>query len=446
MVQSINKDPVLPNSTPINVNISYPYSEEYEYMTQLIRYNLDEERVNDILSDNGFIISPTRGVKKDMKDPNSIFSSKYGQSLKDVTQFGNNRYKCQCGFLTQKINENCICPICGTKVKDVGDNFGYTGWLVLQNHYIIHMGYYQAIRFFIGKDLDRILCPKRVVNEDGYEEEVEKPANQPYYGIGMMKFKEKFKEIMDFYLTKSPNKISYYHSIMDNADDVFAQSIPVFTTLLRPFSVNQSTFSHEDTNATYTIINKLVSQLNNQAKFQMQLEQTLPEDKLLYDLQTKLQVLYDKVVTILSGKRGVIRSLFGGRCNFSGRSVIVANPDLRIDEVTLPYKSLMVLLKQSIINILNKSYGMTYNGAYDYWCEAYLEKNETVVNIINNLIRDSDSSGRGLPIIINRNPTIQYGSILQMFCIGMTDTYTMAVPLQILPLLAADFDKLSAVA
>ena len=33
-----------------------------------------------------------------------------------------------------------------------------------------------------------------------------------------------------------------------------------------------------------------------------------------------------------------------------------------------------------------------------------------------------------------------YGSILSVFCVGFTDTYTMAVPLQILPLLAADFD------
>lgn len=435
---SINEAPEIPNSTPINLNISYPYSDEYEYMTQLIRYDLDQERIDDILSDNGFIISPTKGVKKDLKDPNSIFSSKYGQTLKDVTQFGNNRYKCQCGFLTQKINEHCICPVCRTKVKDVGDNFSYTGWLVLQNHYFIHMGYFQAIRFFIGKDLDRIINPKRVVNEDGFEEEIEKPAHQPYYGIGMMKFKEKFDEIMDFYLSKSPGKITYYRDIMDHKEDIFAQSIPVYTTLLRPFSANQSTFSHEDTNATYTMINKIVSNLNTQAKLQMQLRQTQPEDKLLYDLQSKLQVLYTKVTDILAGKRGVIRSLFGGRCNFSGRSVIVANPDLRIDEVTLPYHSLMVLLQQSIINILNKSYGMTYNDAYGFWYQSYIHKNDTVVNIINNIIKESDPSGRGLPIIINRNPTIQYGSILAMYCIGMTDTYTMAVPLQILPLLAAD--------
>ena len=186
------------------------------------------------------------------------------------------------------------------------------------------------------------------------------------------------------------------------------------------------------------MINKLVSEINSQSKYKIQRRQTVPKDKLLYDLQMKVKELYDKVIKILSGKRGAIRTLFGGRCNFSGRSVIVANPDLRIDEVTLPYTSLLVLLQQLIINVLNKSYGMSYNDAYRYWHQSYIQKNDTMVNIINNIIKESDSNGRGLPVIINRNPTIQYGSILQMFCIGMTDTYTMAVPLQILPLLAAD--------
>lgn len=36
--------------------------------------------------------------------------------------------------------------------------------------------------------------------------------------------------------------------------------------------------------------------------------------------------------------------------------------------------------------------------------------------------------------------TISYGSILQCFCIGFTDSYTMAVSLQVLKPLCADFD------
>lgn len=37
-------------------------------------------------------------------------------------------------------------------------------------------------------------------------------------------------------------------------------------------------------------------------------------------------------------------------------------------------------------------------------------------------------------------PTINYGSIIFMRCVGINDNYTMSVPLQILKPLAGDFD------
>ena len=46
----------------------------------------------------------------------------------------------------------------------------------------------------------------------------------------------------------------------------------------------------------------------------------------------------------------------------------------------------------------------------------------------------------GLPVLINRNPTINFGGIMFMRCIGITEEYVMNIPLCILPPLAADFD------
>lgn len=131
------------------------------------------------------------------------------------------------------------------------------------------------------------------------------------------------------------------------------------------------------------------------------------------------------------------RSLFGGRYNFSARSVITPNPALRIDEVRLPYKALVELLQQSIINILQKSYNINYSEAYKIWYKGKIAKNQRIWDIIESLIKNNK---RGLPVLINRNPTIGYGSILQMFVVGINDTYTMNVPLQCLKGLAADFD------
>lgn len=110
---------------------------------------------------------------------------------------------------------------------------------------------------------------------------------------------------------------------------------------------------------------------------------------------------------------------------------------LRSSQVRLPYKALVEMLQQVIINILHKSYGISYDAAWKIWYKAKIQKDSRVYNIIDGLIKDS---GVGLPIFINRPPTIQYGSTLFMRCIGINDNYTMSVPLEILPLLAGDFD------
>ena len=80
---------------------------------------------------------------------------------------------------------------------------------------------------------------------------------------------------------------------------------------------------------------------------------------------------------------------------------------------------------------------MSPSEANDKWQRAVATKDERIAEIITAIIK---SYPEGLPVIINRNPTINYGSMLQMFCVGFTDTLTMSVPLQVLKLLAADFD------
>ena len=83
---------------------------------------------------------------------------------------------------------------------------------------------------------------------------------------------------------------------------------------------------------------------------------------------------------------------------------------------------------------------MSYSDAYDFWYKACITENDTIKDIIMSLIKNH-KNGRGLPVLINRNPTIAYGSIFQMYCVKMTKGYTMGIPLQVLKPLAADFDR-----
>lgn len=423
------------------ISISYPRSDEFEIATRLAILDYDEERKSDLMKNNGFVVSDFKGIKKDLKDPNSIFSSKYGQTLKDLNPYAD-RYKCDCGFTKSRINFNTICPLCGTKVKYVDDDFSYFGWIILKHDHYIHPLMYKKIESFIGKkEFDAILEYHREETIDGEVEpfKVVDPA-EPYRSAGIKMFEEKFDEIMDFYLKKKPNKRDLYDHIMKNKDKIFPRSIPVYTTLLRPYDIDGRTFNHEDSNPKFNIINKMATKLNNR---DLKVEQSeIVIEELLKSLQDAVMALYEYITNILIGKKGNIRQLFGGRYNFTSRCVIVSDNKLRIDQVKLPYKCLVVWLEPQIKNILVKSYNMSYNQAEEYVFKAQVQPDKTIANIIMSIIH---SHKEGLPVIINRNPTINYGSLLQMFCVGMNEDmendYTMSIPLQVLPNLAADSTK-----
>lgn len=434
---------------------NYPFNDEYEFSTIMERINLDKEKEFDVYSGNGFIITEPKSIKKDLKDPDGIFSTRYGQGLSDLNPYVD-RYKCECGHLKSRVNHDMECPLCHTKVKYVSDNYEYFGWLSLRdNYYIIHPNFYKSIEYLFGSatktekekhsKLYNIIKYAGLVDQEGHDMELEEtPADQPFYGIGMIDFHNRFDEIMDYYHQKYPNKSQYYDDIMEHRDKIFIQSIPVFTTHLRPCDIkDNNTMYFEPINAMYNIMNKLVSEINkNNTMFSRKKK---PKNQLLFDLQCKYGELYTEIEAILSGKKGTLRSLIGGRYNFSSRSVIAQKPYLRIDQVSLPYTELVITQQQKIINILERTYKISPAEAYDIWYKAQSHRDERVAEIIQALIDstpiDPDTGKpQGIPILLNRNPTINYGSILQMFCTEMNNTFTIGIPLQILKLLAADFD------
>ena len=100
----------------LKVNTRYTRSDEYDYETKLVRLNLDKEKNEDVLLGDGFIIKAPKAIKDDLKDPEGIFSEKFGPGLNDVNAFGN-RYRCKCGATTQRFYHGLKCPICGEKVE-----------------------------------------------------------------------------------------------------------------------------------------------------------------------------------------------------------------------------------------------------------------------------------------------------------------------------------------
>ena len=129
-------------------------------------------------------------------------------------------------------------------------------------------------------------------------------------------------------------------------------------------------------------------------------------NQLLYDMQFNFEEVYNEVLKIMSSKKGIIRSLYGGRYNFTCRCVIVPNWRLRTDQIRLPFKALVKLLEHSIINILHNSYGMSMSQAKTCWARAYESYDQRIWEIVNYII---DANQDGIPFLINRNPKQYWG-------------------------------------
>ena len=427
------------NSEPVKITLRYPQSDEYEYFTKLIRINLDEFREKMIKEGKGFIISEPAGIKKDIKLQGGIFSSRYGSnSMADADSFGG-RFSCKCGDKRGSIRNGEFCEICKTRVKYVSDDVSITGFLKLKDYYwIIHPTYYRTLAAFIGVErLNRIILPDIKIDIDGNELPVEpKQKNEPFAGIGILQFHDRYEEVLNFYLSKSPMKRIYYDDLLANKNNVWTHTIAVFSSLLRPSYLDNGSLKYEACNDHFNILAKLVYQCNNDV---LSIDRKSKERlALLYDIQYNLNNLYIECRDIMAKKKGDIRAAIGGRYCFSARAVIKQDVTLKADEIKLPFMALCILLEQVIVNILKRSYHFGYADAYKKWKRCIITGYDQVIyDILDGLIKNED---HGLPVIINRNPTIAYGGILSVKCIGINMDYTMSISILVLQSMGADFD------
>lgn len=439
----------------LHVKLSYPQDGNYE--TRLERINLDEEMAKDMAKGKGFLIKDPPPLNKALSRTDSIYSEKFMKTLQDPDAFSD-RYSCKCGETQGRDYKDMICPKCHTKVRFVGDDFEIFGYIVIKEPYhIIHPNLFKVLSKYFGPStFESIIEPEVDLDEngnpvnrftDGYvykKQQKRKYSKKPaksdttYAGTGMMGFYEKFDEILEYYHTKfKKKKEEYYNDIIANRDMIFTHSIPVYSTGLRPFKVEGDRFTFEGTNALFNIMAKLASSINNDAMSIYRNEKY--RNTLLYQLQDRYNSLYKEIEKILANKKGMIQNLIGRRCGFTSRSIIVPDPKLRSDEIKLSYHTLIELFQQTIINILVKTYNIGYADAYMRFFHAQLVPDKRIYDIINNLIKVSN----GIPMLVNRNPTINYGSIMALRCIGISegpDNYTMCMPLRILSPFAADFD------
>lgn len=399
----------------------------------LVLENMDKMRQHRIKNADDFVVKVHTTIKKEMKNrgEDSIYSKRYGTSWEDKDAF-QELYSCYCGTTYGKFKQGVICPECKQVVKYTGNNIDVTGWLVLEDAKLIHPNIYAYLESIIGKDELADIIKSPMADLNGHM-----VINEGFSRMGMTRFVNEWKKVLDFYIKKKPNKRPQYDYILEHKDKIFTSSIPVFSLVLRPIHASNVIYSSK-ANDYYNPLSKNVKDFNSKVSLMTFLER---EDK-LEEIQMYFNKVYDYCLKAIASKEGQIRAnMMGARFNSSTRTVIVPLGDgCDIDEIELPYLAFLEVYKLEIISILKRVRGITHNEALKIWRNATFEFSKEVYNIIMMMIKKSKG---GVKYIINRNPSIRYGSILTMrvrYVEPKIDNYVMKIPLQVLPFLNADFD------
>ena len=394
------------------------------------RLNLESECYYDIINGKGFLIreTPFSDVDKSIRNMDGPRSPRYGTTYGDNNEFMD-RYRCKCGKYIGAAFEGETCPECGTKIEYTDVDILYTGWLDFYPYKLINPLYYQRLQSALSKkNLENIISNENIITSSGiirkHNDPIEvKKSMLTYHNIGLKEFYDNYEEIMNYYKQKRKAKADLIDSLIEAKDEVWTSKIPVYSTVLRPQGITVESYY-------FSPIDKQIHPLTN---ISINLKKASPIEVPLYLYQAQMRVneLWALNFSLIDGKHGWTRgNLLGGEFNFSGRSVIVLDPSLHIDQVDISYKAFIVQYRGHIIKRIIRDKGWTITKASNYLSSKFMY-DDYVYKIMCDIVREDHPQ-----IILNRNPTITFGSILLMNIRRVKpdpSDVTLSIPSAILP-------------
>lgn len=408
---------------------------------KLSRLNWDVEYYKDLIENKGFQITEPDEVTLDGTTEKSMYgpqSPLFGSTYEDEDAVIK-RYRCKCGAFTSRLFEGEVCPVCGEKVECRDSDINMTGWINLGTNRIVNPYFYRIFDQTLGKNIfPDIINVKYKVTTNGNREalssdDLEKPSS-PYAGIGVDKFFEQYENIIAYFKSTmksaKKHKLETLDALLKQKRAVFTSHIPVYTPKLRPRSVTVDTFYFGSMDKAINTTFNLCESLKTCADIE--------RDYILYRIQTKVNKMWEINFDLLNGKDGIIRGeLLGGSINNSARNVIIPAPDLKDNEVDLSYHTFLEMYKYKIMYYIMKLEDVSLSAAYDKWKRVYTF-DQSVYDIMMYILEHDDPR-----LLINRNPTLNYYSMLLMKIRQIKpddNDFCLSVPLSILPGLNADFD------
>ena len=362
-------------------------------------------------------------------------------------------YECNCGKYKRMKHRGIVCEKCGVEVIPSKVRRERLGHIDLATP-VAHIWFLKSLPSRIGnllditlKDLEKVLYfeayavtdPREtgmmtgeVLSEDRYQKAMEEYRGQFEAGMGAAAIRECLKaldldslaeqlrlEMMEATSEakrkKTAKRLKVVEAFKESGNRpewMILECIPVLPPELRPLvPLDGGRFATSDLNDLYRrVINR-----NNRLKRLMELqapEVIIRNEKRM--LQEAVDALFDNgrrgraiagpnkrplksLSDMLKGKSGRFRqNLLGKRVDYSGRSVIVVGPELRLHQCGLPKKMALELFKPFIYNKLEeRGFVTTIKSA-----KKMVEKERPEVwDVLEEVIKEH-------PVLLNRAPTL----------------------------------------
>jgi hypothetical protein len=337
------------------------------------------------------------------------------------------------------------------------------GWILFKGFKVISPLHFERLKkVFKNKPLNKMLSYETKTNETGELLPVENLAND-WYNIGIIGFINNFEQILEELGNK---EVPEYKTIKKVYDDglLFIDKFPVISSKLRPGmiikgsknknknkKITKTTVKYDDINGLYNFILKYSLDIQKNLETIGGIDHIEDECNadikagiypMLYNLQDYCnQVIIYIINNFLKEKKGTLRKhIASSRVNYSARNVLTPRLKGNINDVELPYLTFLELFRFPLTNMIVKGEGITYNEADEYIQNSKRYFNKKLYNYMNEYIKNSKE---GVSILLNRNPSIAIGSILQLNVAGVKSDFsdlTISVSNNILSNLNADYD------
>jgi DNA-directed RNA polymerase subunit beta' len=408
-------------------------------------------------------------------EPEGLFCEKIFGPYKD--------FECRCGKYKGKRYESVVCDRCGVEVTSTKVRRERMGHIELAAP-IVHIWYLKTVPFIsllldiTSKTLQEIVYFVKYVVIDPGETDLHKGDTlrddeyRELKDLGKKFIAKKGAEaIKDLILqldmqslfielkksianssyqkkNKLVKRLSAVQAFISNTRspcDMIMESIPVIPPDLRPLLLlDGGRFATSDLNTLYQRV------INRNNRLRKLIEVNAPEIMVQNEkrmLQEAVDALFDNskrprpilgtsnrplrsLSDILKGKEGRFRqNLLGKRVDYSGRSVIVVNPELNIDQCGLPKEMVLELFKPFVMErLVSKGIAQSLRSA-----KLKIEKFDTVIwSVLDEVISKH-------PVLLNRAPTLHRLGV-EGFYVTLCEGKAIQIPPLVCPPFNADFD------